>query len=374
MRTPLVSVVIPAYNAAATLDECLESVMGQGYPELEVVLVDDGSTDDTALVVKRFGDRVRYVYQRNAGLAAARNTGHREARGEFVAWLDADDVCEPYRIALQAEYLAAHDHIGLVSSEFSAFNGDGIIADCYARQYYGALDKSTPEEIYGSSESYSPLMRDWFSRDIRSVEVFAGAIYEKLVWGNFIHPPTVMVRRSIIDAVGVLDPTLPNCEDWDFFIRLSRIAEIAYIDMPLLRYRRHPGQLSDMKNMRQHVLVWIAVQEKIRSSDPEMAERYGTRMRRQLGEWHSFLALQTAETERTMALVHLIKALTHGIVWRTSLRALGQILLPRIASSGLRRLRQAVRQKWVMNMPLLIQIQCELADLLYVDGMGIDLL
>lgn len=373
MRTPLVSVVIPAYNAAAILNECLESVMRQGYPELEVVLVDDGSTDDTAVVAKRFGECIRYIYQPNAGLAAARNAGHRLAKGEFVAWLDADDVCEPDRIALQAEYLATHDHIGLVSSEFSAFNGDGTIAECYSKQYYGALRKSSPVEIYGAAEIFSPAMRDWLSRDIRPVEVFKGAIYERLVWGNFIHPPTVMIRRAVIDAVGDLDSALPNCEDWDYFIRSSQITEIAYMDIPLLRYRRHPGQLSDTRNLHQHVLVWIAVQEKVRLSDPEMAERQRAAMRRQLGEWHSLLALQAAETDRTMALMHLTKALMHGIAWGTSLRALGQILLPRIASNGLRRLRQAVRQKWVMNMPLLIQIQSELTDLLDMDGLGLQL-
>lgn len=374
MHTPLVSVVIPAYNAAATLHECLESVMLQDYPELEVVLVDDGSTDDTPLLAKRFGERVHYVYQSNAGLASARNTGHRIASGEFVAWLDADDVCEPDRIALQAEYLAAHDSVGLVSSEFSAFNGEGIIAERYASQYYGALDRSSPCEIYDVSEKFSPVMRDRLSRDVHDVPVYRGDIYEELLFGNFIHPPTVMVRRSVIDAVGELDPKLPNCEDWDFFIRSSRITEMAYIDMPLLRYRRHPGQLSDLRNMRQHVLVWIAVQEKVRLADPEMAERHALRMRRQLGEWHSFLALQTAETERWTALLHLMKALAHGIVWRTSLKAVGHMLLPRFASAGLRRLRRAVRRGWVMNVPVLIEVPSELMELLNMEGVGFEFL
>lgn len=98
---PLVSVLVPAYNRADTIAETLNSLILLSYPNLEIVVVDDGSTDATAQVVARYAGRVRYVRQVNGGLASARNRAQREAHGKYLAWLDADDIAEPERIALQ---------------------------------------------------------------------------------------------------------------------------------------------------------------------------------------------------------------------------------------------------------------------------------
>ena len=111
-----ISVVIPAYNRARRLPATLESAFRQGYDDLEVIVVDDGSVDDTREVVGTYGDRVRYVYQPNAGAGAARNTGMRHATGELVAFLDSDDRWEDYKLSMQAAVLQARPDVGLVFS------------------------------------------------------------------------------------------------------------------------------------------------------------------------------------------------------------------------------------------------------------------
>jgi len=118
---PLVSVVIPSYNAAATLPATLDSVWAQTYPRIEVIVVDDGSTDATGEVLARCGSRVRVIRQANGGLASARNTGCTAASGRFIALLDADDLCEPERIGVQVAFMAARPDVVLCGTEFCAF-------------------------------------------------------------------------------------------------------------------------------------------------------------------------------------------------------------------------------------------------------------
>ena len=111
---PLVTVVVPAYNSSAFLRQAVDSALGQTYPFVEVIVVDDGSTDGTTEVVAGYGSKIVFIHQRNAGVAAARNTALRVARGELVAYLDADDVWDPDKVRRQVEFLAAHPECGLV--------------------------------------------------------------------------------------------------------------------------------------------------------------------------------------------------------------------------------------------------------------------
>ena len=133
----LVSVVIPAYNAQATLGETLRSVLAQTHRHLEIVVVDDGSTDGTWQLMQEFDAAIRTVRQPNAGLAAARNAGLVAAQGDFIALLDADDLCEPERIAVQIRYLQEHPDVLLCSSDFSGFDAQGaldsVVTRCAAR-------------------------------------------------------------------------------------------------------------------------------------------------------------------------------------------------------------------------------------------------
>jgi len=337
----LVSVVIPAFNASATLAECLASVLAQGYPSLDVVVVDDGSTDGTADVVAHYGARVRYVRQENGGLAAARNTGHQEARGEFVAWLDADDICLPDRIGLQAAFLNAHPSVGLVCSEFSAFGTSGLMDERYGRTYYGALATSTTAELFGAPYWFIPDNAHLLQPG-RAVPCHRANVYHHMVWGNFVHPPTVMLRRSLLTQSGPLDPSFRLACDWEFFIRASRVAEVGYLDLPLLLYRIHAAQMSSGARAA-HIHQWIAVRDKTFAADPHLASTAGSRARKQLGSWHSWLARHAAEDDRMLALKHLLVAARHGMESRVAMAALAMSVLPRSAIPMLRVLRHVAR-------------------------------
>ena len=136
---PLVSVVIASYNAARTLPATLESVLAQSYANLEVIVVDDGSTDDTPALLARQFPRVSCIRKTNGGLPTARNCGCLAANGDFIALMDADDICHPDRISVQVAFMLARPDILLCSSEFSAFNAEGPIGETYARDYYLSL-------------------------------------------------------------------------------------------------------------------------------------------------------------------------------------------------------------------------------------------
>jgi glycosyltransferase involved in cell wall biosynthesis len=208
---PRVSAVIPTYNYARYVADAVESALAQCLPGLEVVVVDDGSTDATADVLRRFGGRIRYVRQENRGLSAARNTGIRVARGRYLAFLDSDDLWLPGKLSEQAAWLDAEPEVGLVY-------GEALIVD----------ERSTEEPTLHSHWAPHP----------------SGWVWPALVRQNVVPSPTPMVRREVFERVGPFDETLTACEDWDMWIRVSRVCPFAYVDRVVAKYRRHHANMS----------------------------------------------------------------------------------------------------------------------------------
>lgn len=321
--TPLLSVVIPAYNQAAFLRETLESVLQQADDEVEVIVINDGSTDATLDVVAGFSGRVRCVTQPNAGLAAARNRGHREARGEFIAWLDSDDLCEPGRFALQIEVLRRYPEVGLVSCGFSAFNADGLISPSFAAHYYGQIGRSGLRALYGLAdtvEAGAGIQR-------LSAPVYRGKVYPAIAYGNFVHPPTVMMRREVWSVTGELDKDFPSAADWEFFVRASRKFCFAYLDYPLLRYRLSAGQMSSMSNALRHVPREMRMFERMLAADPALGAD-ASRVRKLYRGWYFTMASAAADTSRWLAMKYLIYSLYHGCQISLFLRTAVKLALP----------------------------------------------
>ncbi len=206
---PLVSVVIPTYNRAATVGSAIESVLRQTEQDFEVLVVDDASTDDTEGAVARFGDpRVKYIQQSvNRGDAAARNAGITNSTGHYIAFLDDDDQWIPEKLAWQiAEFEKGGDRLRLV---------------------YGG------RETFFTATGRSSVLR--LPDDVET----------QLRWFK-ITTSTVMVRRAGIEEVGLFDEDILYCSDYDLWIRLWRAGfRIAYIDRPLVRYFVHGNALSD---------------------------------------------------------------------------------------------------------------------------------
>lgn len=307
-KEPLVSVIIPTFNQADVVGEAVESALTQQELPLEIIVVDDGSTDETGAILRAsFGSRIRYVYQPNAGLGGARNSGHREARGQYVAWLDSDDLAEPSRWRLQRAVLDRFPDIGLVGSAFAAFDESGSTWEDFGGLYYG-LDSNGLRRIYTEAESFSLDE----TGEGGTFTLYHGDVYPRIAYGNFVHPPTVMMRSDVWRRAGPLDSQYLGATDWEFLVRASRTTKFAHLGTSLLRYRRSRNQMTDEGNVRKNVPREMRAFEKMLVEDPAL--RFNTRQVRELyWDWHISLAAASLEDDRLRALRHLALSVRYGI-------------------------------------------------------------
>ncbi|MDF0643633.1 MAG: glycosyltransferase family A protein [Nitrospira sp.] len=216
------SVVIPAYNCASYILETLDSVIRQDYPKLEVIVIDDGSTDHTKEVVGNVeSDRVKYVYQPNSGgPSGPRNTGIQHAQGKYVAFLDSDDIMLPGKIRCAVDLLDCQPNLGLVFADFVKFDEvhgqhAGAFLDTY--EYF----KRAPKRSVGASQYV----------------LNAEAAYDALIVENFIGTSGVVVPKAVLADVGLFDVRLRGPEDYDLWLRIAYAYDIGFIDMIGHRYR-----------------------------------------------------------------------------------------------------------------------------------------
>jgi glycosyltransferase involved in cell wall biosynthesis len=229
---PRVSIITPAYNSERYLPMSLRSVLQQTYRDYEMIVVDDGSTDDTRTAVLAADGPIHYIYQPNQGPSAARNTGISAANGEFICFLDADDLWTPDRLTTQIEFMQRHPRIGLVFSDEEEFDENGVRC----------------RSLLATSRYYS--------------EMTAGSViphaFQKLLQENFIPTSTVMVRRECFDVTGVFDVKLKVSEDRDMWSRIAAAFPVAYIPGILGRKRIVASSISrDVETtLRSRILLW----------------------------------------------------------------------------------------------------------------------
>jgi glycosyltransferase involved in cell wall biosynthesis len=201
-----ISVVITCFNYGMYLAEAIASALDQTYPPHEVIVIDDGSTDDTPTIAESFGNRVQFIRQENAGPACAKNTGIRHASGDLVALLDADDRWLPKKLELQAALFRRYSNLGLCYSSYFQIDAAGNrIVSCDA-----------PQQLE----------------------------LKELLRGNQIGNLTAMFPRKIVDEVGWMDASLPAVEDWDMWIRIAERLEARGITENLAEYRIHSNNIS----------------------------------------------------------------------------------------------------------------------------------
>lgn len=226
---PRISIIIPVYNRAALVGRALDSVFAQTYRDYEIIVVDDGSSDGSAELLESYGDRLITLRQANAGAAAARNSGIAMARGEFIAFLDSDDEWCADKLRRQLEYYDAYPEVALVYTDMV-------------------------EVVDGRVESEAYLHCGAYSR------VGEGQIYESLLEENFIFTPTVMVRRTVFDGVGMFDTQLAICEDRDLWLKIARQFSVGFLDLPLTIRHRHGANLTTNREL--YMLSHLALFEK----------------------------------------------------------------------------------------------------------------
>jgi glycosyltransferase involved in cell wall biosynthesis len=213
-RKPLVSVIMPAYNASSTIDSAIRSILNQTYKDWELIVIDDGSTDNTADLIQSFNHPgILLIKQENQGQSGARNTGIDSSKGEYIAFLDADDLWEEDKLREQIDcFKKAKHELGFVHTGYREFD-----------------DK----------KEYKPKPL----RFVRKKQL-KGFVFDDLVIHNFVGVLTVMIPRKILDEVGVFDKSLINSPDWDLWLRITRKYPVDYVDKSLARYRLNPHGLS----------------------------------------------------------------------------------------------------------------------------------
>lgn len=243
-----VSVVIPAYNRARRLPQAIDSVLAQGVAGLEVIVVDDGSTDDTRSVVEAYGDRVRYTYQSNAGVGAARNTGMRQATGEFVAFLDSDDRWHAFKLSAQLALLDQRPDVGLVFSDFVIEKSEGAFQENGASLWAGrALDFPEMQRLV-LERPRTGAGRQW---PADTIACWSGPMYRQLLTELPILTSSVVVRRSVLDATIRYAEGVVLFEDWEFFARVARRSHVGYLAVPTTINVGHtdPGRVSKCSSL-----------------------------------------------------------------------------------------------------------------------------
>lgn len=232
VQAPLVSIIMPAYNAAKFIEESIYSALSQSYSNFELIIVNDGSTDDTSAKVRAIEDyRIKLIEQSNAGVSTARNAGIKIARGEFIAFLDSDDLWMDIKLEKQVKVFLSYDDVGLVFSETYCFS------DKLSNSYY--LPYREPTGI--------------------------ADVYQRLLTHDFIPTLTVMLRKKVLDIVSPsgFDCDLFGTEDWDLWIKLAKNSTVYHIEEVLAYYRIHGAGISknfdrhhneELKVLRKHVL------------------------------------------------------------------------------------------------------------------------
>jgi len=215
MKTPKVSVIIPAFNSEQFIEETINSILKQTYKDFEIIVVDDGSKDGTPEVLEKYKDNLVYVRKKNEGISLARNQGIKRARGEYIAFIDHDDLWLPEKLRKQVALLESDKNIGL----------------CYSDAYVIDENKKRNNRLFEISPPQSGMVR------------------ERLFKENFIPILTAVVRRSVIDKTGLFDPKYKIAEDWDFFLRVAKRYKIGFINEPLAEYRIHRGSFSRQKDL-----------------------------------------------------------------------------------------------------------------------------
>ncbi len=212
--SPMVSVIIPTYNRAAMLLGAIDSVLGQDYPYFELIVVDDGSTDETPRLLERYKDRITVMRRENAGVSAARNLGIGAAKGELIAFLDSDDYWMADKLSIQAAWFGKNPK---------------------------AMICQTEEIWIRNNRRVNPKVK----HKKRAGDIFIPSLSLCLV-----SPSAVMVRRELLNEIGLFDPELPACEDYDLWLRVACRFPVGLIEKPLaVRRGGHADQLSAMPGL-----------------------------------------------------------------------------------------------------------------------------
>ena len=303
---PRVSVVIPAYNAAALLGETLSSVLQSSYRDFDVVVVNDGSADNTAAVAEKFGSLVRVITQTNSGMSAARNRGIEASDSEFIALLDSDDVWHPEKLMWQVEALDAHADHAYCFTEFQSWSG-GPTSEFISENRNGAI----------ASE-------------------LSGWIYHKLLLTNWTLPSSLLFRREAWNTTGPFLCHDQQTDDWEYVVRASQSHCFLKLLGSFVLYRQTPGSLSrklkkcnNTEAMRESFITQYGTA----SANGEQVNKVELESRRYLG-WSNFADAHCAHGNLGVGLSAFSSLILNGPSRSESFHRLTKSLIRRFIPKG----------------------------------------
>lgn len=230
MNNPLVSVIIPAYKCESVISSAIESVLSQTYENFELIVVDDGSPDNTASVTKKYQNRINYVYQENGGVSKARNTGIGMSKGEYVAFLDADDKWEKSKLELQMKFLKDHPDVKFVFCSFWNTKNGKVVSDKNYKDTFNFFK----EYNYDMDDIFK--FSSYYEQDSDKVKYYWGNIYDYLFLGNMILPSSVVVKKDSLIYSGLFNENFRVAEETELFLKYSTRNTMGFIKYPLVYY------------------------------------------------------------------------------------------------------------------------------------------
>lgn len=250
--TPRISVVIPTYNRAHLVGQAIDSALAQSYGNVEIVVVDDGSTDDTAARVAAYGSRVRYVRTDHGGVAHGRNVGTQAATGAYLAYLDSDDRLYPYTLELQAALLERFPQVAFVCAEMSAFDDHGFADRYHLKRYHASTYRDpslTYDRMYAEQwrlQDLVPVPPTLTSQDPGAGQrgVYVGQIFDTYLRHTVLCQNTVLYRREAVIQAGDRNRAVRHWQELDYLLRICRHAPICFVDVPTYQLRYHDQQIS----------------------------------------------------------------------------------------------------------------------------------
>ena len=233
---------MPTYNRANYIADAAQSVLNQTYMDIELIIIDDGSTDNTEEVITPFlkDNRTRYIKQKNLGAATARNHGLAIRTGKYVAFIDSDDIWEKDKIDIQLSVLNALAEVHIVFSDFSSVDEIGHTEESHIKSYFSVCDDY--------KLNYEDIFDNITTENIRGLKdkhkVYWGNIYDTMIFGNLILTSTFFCRQEVFERAGNFNTKYETLEDYDLFLRVTKKNPVAFVDKPLVRYRYNQNQLS----------------------------------------------------------------------------------------------------------------------------------
>jgi len=233
---PRVSVIIPTYNLANYISETIDSVLAQDYKDYEIIVVDDGSTDNIKETLMKYDGKIKYIYQKNQGCAVARNKGIIEAKGEYIALLDADDIWLPDKLRLQVDLIDENRNVAMVFTDFESFSSNEIIR-------------------YSCSRSRRSWEKDSFKYKVSQLKfndgtILKGNLYEELIFSCLPHISTVLITKKSLLEIGCFDENVDSISDYDLWIRISKNYPLLYFNKVTTRYRVREDSMSGNMDIR----------------------------------------------------------------------------------------------------------------------------